>query len=510
MSRIPWAKIAAAGVVLERAHSVLMQYSDGYKKTIEFGVDQIKRKLKLRRSLLDLIKEHVNEPSVGQYTFSIPTWLHIDWLMCDIYDNIEIEKIHCLDYESIKTLADIDRPTLDKLDAVINPGISFNEDNKVYHTSFNCELIPEELLGPEEKSRILPNFYANLVLAKKDNLKFAFLIFRPAKQNGPQIQFNYAKLNISILFYEEEREQVMNLWNTIRNRVCSTNVLRKKIAYFWKVADEDPYLHIDDEATLKYRYKKNEIDYSVFTDEILGMLDDIRNFSTKQIKMTDRGLDGRRSYLMAGPPGTGKTQIIRALLSILPDIYTIVNVSPDYISALDRLHYYEFSYVNFPVIIIEDIDLILENDKEKQHLLNFLDGINSPKNLITIMTTNRPNLLADNLIRRPGRVDRICEVLPGNAKIREAQLNLLTKGLEFSSAMVAKRTEGFSFSHLRELVRRAEILSVSDGIELDALEKSLEECKRQFAHEFTEWKTSSIHWVNEEQAFFAKTDSRKC
>jgi hypothetical protein len=75
-------------------------------------------------------------------------------------------------------------------------------------------------------------------------------------------------------------------------------------------------------------------------------------------------------------------------------------------------------FANIPpnsIVILEDIDIVKavkdrdDNDEQgvtMQGMLNVLDGFQSPPGVITIMTTNRLEVLNDAIIR-PGRVDMI-------------------------------------------------------------------------------------------------------
>jgi ATP-dependent 26S proteasome regulatory subunit len=68
--------------------------------------------------------------------------------------------------------------------------------------------------------------------------------------------------------------------------------------------------------------------------------------------------------------------------------------------------------VNGGILLLEDIDVFhaatIRDDEAKttlSGLLNALDGVATPPSLVTIMTTNNPDILDEALVR-PGRVDR--------------------------------------------------------------------------------------------------------
>lgn len=122
--------------------------------------------------------------------------------------------------------------------------------------------------------------------------------------------------------------------------------------------------------------------------------------------------------LLHGPPGTGKSSTALALATHfgLPvHVLTLASVEDD--GALMRLA------TRVPprsMLLIEDVDLIGSSHDRAEHgdgrpgvtlagLLNVLDGVTTPHGLVTVLSSNRPEVLDPALVR-PGRVD-LCERL---------------------------------------------------------------------------------------------------
>jgi chaperone BCS1 len=135
------------------------------------------------------------------------------------------------------------------------------------------------------------------------------------------------------------------------------------------------------------------------------------------------GINYKRTYLLEGIPGTGKTSLITGLASKFNASIAIVSFIPkmtdvDLIRSLRTLKDYDDdkddSQNRYTFLVFEDIDCIFKerksNDESRNSitfsgLLNALDGITT-NDLICFITTNYKHNL-DSALLRPGRVDYI-------------------------------------------------------------------------------------------------------
>lgn len=157
--------------------------------------------------------------------------------------------------------------------------------------------------------------------------------------------------------------------------------------------------------------------------------DDILKFLNDESKYTELGIPWHRGYLLHGPPGTGKTSVIKALAADLGlDLwYAPLGDLKEDSSLVDLVR----SVRPRGILLLEDVDsyqAAKDRDDEDSTsgfkdgisstaLLNALDGVVTPHGLITIMTTNHLDKLDPALVRS-GRADRTVMLdLPTTAEI---------------------------------------------------------------------------------------------
>jgi DNA replication protein DnaC len=111
----------------------------------------------------------------------------------------------------------------------------------------------------------------------------------------------------------------------------------------------------------------------------------------------------KNNILVYGDPGNGKTQSIIDLANYFKDV---VFIKIDDIRALKKLKNIKDDIKK--VLIFEEFTETIQRS-EKKIILNFLDGIDSIPNTISIMSTNYPKELEMNIIDRPSRVRHFLE-----------------------------------------------------------------------------------------------------
>jgi hypothetical protein len=211
----------------------------------------------------------------------------------------------------------------------------------------------------------------------------------------------------------------------------------------------DAWVKISNEALFILKSEHGDLEFSPMED--LGRELQKKNYSTKVITafehiVTDlESLDPcGRIGILSGQPGTGKTNLVRALLSrttrarhvlVPPELVPHIT-EPANFSVLEDFKR-RYGQDRPIVFIVEDADVCLvprqsDNISHVSAVLNLSDGlIGANLDIRLIATTNARKLEMDPAILRPGRLCRHVEVGALTAAEANAALaNLLPVGVE--------------------------------------------------------------------------------
>lgn len=131
----------------------------------------------------------------------------------------------------------------------------------------------------------------------------------------------------------------------------------------------------------------------------------------------NHGIPYKRTYLLSGPPGTGKSSLIQVLAGVLGRNLCLLQPNHPKMTD-DALTSCLLSAMRNSIIVLEDIDALFESRRQMagrntsltfSGLLNALDGVATAAGQIYILTTNHVDRL-DPALLRPGRVDRQFEL----------------------------------------------------------------------------------------------------
>lgn len=187
------------------------------------------------------------------------------------------------------------------------------------------------------------------------------------------------------------------------------------------------------------------------------ILDQIKEFWKEKEKYYHYGFLQKRGIVLYGPPGCGKTCIIRLLCDQMIKLGGIIFNVNNFVVANQCLNRFRQIEKNRPILTLqEDVEGLFMGEggpAQVQAALSMLDGQDQVDNVVHIATTNMPEQIADRFIRRPGRYDLVIGIHNPNRETREAYLRSVVKNEipEEKMKELIDKTDGLAISYLREL-----------------------------------------------------------
>lgn len=166
-------------------------------------------------------------------------------------------------------------------------------------------------------------------------------------------------------------------------------------------------------------------------------------------KFKDWGFVYKRSILLEGPPGGGKSVTVNRVIEQVIEAGGVVvfNPRPDMLEIMYKM--LDDVQPNVKTLVVwEEFDGLVKNYEEI--LLNVLDGEIQKRNVLYLMTTNFVQNIPARILR-PGRTSQIVHVDFPDEIARIAYLKAKNVP-ENKINEIAKKTKGFSIDELKEIV----------------------------------------------------------
>lgn len=261
----------------------------------------------------------------------------------------------------------------------------------------------------------------------------------------------------------------------LRLREALARLSRGRNEAHWQIVSGDPY---DDEPRVaRVASAGQEL---LLQPELQQRIEaDVLSFFRPEVTALYEKLNVpyRRGVLIYGPPGNGKTSIIRWIGGALMHVPAMIlrangPMETDALAEVIR----RWKRQAPAILVIEDLDWLLAAVNVST-FLNLIDGIEASVTggLMLIATTNHPHKLDSAINNRPGRFDVSIEVAsPQRGLRREFFRRSLLQVADELIDQLADATDFCSFAHLHEVLRLSGLFALHAG----RAERSQEDLRR--------------------------------
>ncbi|MBB4759567.1 transitional endoplasmic reticulum ATPase [Actinoplanes digitatis] len=196
------------------------------------------------------------------------------------------------------------------------------------------------------------------------------------------------------------------------------------------------------------------------------------------------GVQPPRGVLLYGPPGCGKTYLVKAIAGTgKANVLSVkgAELLSKWVGDSERAvrELFRRAREAAPTLVfLDEVDALAPTrgqatdggttDRVVAALLTELDGVESLRNVVVIGATNRPDLI-DPALLRPGRLERLVFVPPPDAPARAAILRASARSVPLDGAVdldeLGAALEGYSAADCAALIREAALAAMRESLD---------------------------------------------
>ncbi|MFD6895800.1 AAA family ATPase [Rhodococcus sp. NPDC060086] len=200
------------------------------------------------------------------------------------------------------------------------------------------------------------------------------------------------------------------------------------------------------------------------------------------------GVDPPRGVLLYGPPGCGKTFLVRALASTgRLSVHAVkgAELMDKWVGASEKAvrELFQRARDSAPsLVFLDEIDALAPrrgqssdsgvSDRVVASLLTELDGVEPLRDVVVVGATNRPDLI-DPALLRPGRLERLVFVPPPDADARAAILKTAGRSVPLDDDVdldaLAEDLDGYSAADCAAVLREAALAAMRRRVDAAAV-----------------------------------------
>jgi transitional endoplasmic reticulum ATPase len=196
------------------------------------------------------------------------------------------------------------------------------------------------------------------------------------------------------------------------------------------------------------------------------------------------GIQPPRGVLLYGPPGCGKTFLVKAIAGAgKANVLSVkgAELLTKWVGESERAvrELFRRAREAAPTLVfLDEVDALAPvrgqandggtTDRVVAALLTELDGVEALRNVVVIGATNRPDLV-DQALLRPGRLERLVYVPPPDSEARVEILRAASRGVPLAGdadlAALAAGLDGYSAADCAALIREAALSAMRESLE---------------------------------------------